>query len=59
VSAGYRYDPVHAERILGRAVMEAADREAAEAPPMTAEVREQLRALFASARINRPATKAA
>jgi hypothetical protein len=46
------------ERRLGKAAAEAADRIAAEAPPLSVEVREQLRVLFASARAPRPAKAA-
>ncbi|MGW0131948.1 hypothetical protein [Streptomyces sp. NPDC003299] len=47
------------ERRLGKAAAAAADQLAAEAPPMSVEVREQLRALFATARGSRPVTRPA
>lgn len=54
MSAGHRYDPAKAERVLGEAAMKAARRNAATAPPLSVELREQIRAVFASARVTRP-----
>ncbi|MER7801190.1 hypothetical protein ABTX71_12750 [Streptomyces parvulus] len=51
-----------AERLLGPAVVEAVRREVKDAPPLSTEQREQIRAVFAAAHaINglRPAAKAA
>lgn len=50
-----------AERRIGAAAMDAAHRNAAEAPPIGPVIREHVRAVFASARISRPrpTTKAA
>lgn len=48
-----------AERLLGPAAMERARQIVAAAPPLRPEQREQLRALFASARTARPAPRAA
>lgn len=48
-----------AAQILGPAVVEAARQEAAAAPPLRVEQREQLRALFASARAIRSVRPAA
>ncbi|MDR3081971.1 MAG: hypothetical protein LBV60_13800 [Streptomyces sp.] len=59
MTAGHRYDPARAQRTLGAAVIETARRRAAEAPPLSNEVREQLRALFATTHPVRPAPRAA
>jgi hypothetical protein len=47
------------ERRLGKAAAEAADRVAAEAPPLSIEVREQIRAVLATVRTPRPVPTAA
>ncbi len=48
-----------AERLLGPDVMKRIRELAAEAPPMRPEQREQIRAVFASAPVPRPAAEAA
>ena len=53
MSAGHRYDPVRAERVLGPAAIAKAREDAAAAPPLSTEVRERLRTVFASARVAR------
>lgn len=44
------FDPAAAEQMLGPTAAEAARRLADEAPPLTVEQREQIRAVFASGR---------
>lgn len=48
-----------AERTLGPAGVEAARRVVAAAPPLSPELREQVRAVFASTRVARPAPQSA
>ncbi|MGW2720789.1 hypothetical protein [Streptomyces sp. NPDC001492] len=50
---GPRFSRAEAERVLGPAVIERARRLVDEAPPLRPELREQLRAVFASARAMR------
>lgn len=49
-----RFSLAEAERLLGPAVIEAARRNVDAAPPMRPELREQVRAVFASAPKSRP-----
>lgn len=53
MSAAPRFSRAEAERRLGPAVMEAVRQQVAAAPPLRPELRERLRAVFASARAMR------
>lgn len=57
--AAPRFSLAEAERRLGPSAVEAARRSVEAAPPIRPEVREQIRAVFVSARIARPVADAA
>ncbi|MEU3507605.1 hypothetical protein ABZ733_06715 [Streptomyces longwoodensis] len=57
--SGLRFSLAEAERRLGPAAIAAARRSVESAPPMRTELREQIRAVFASARTTRPTPAAA
>lgn len=56
MSAPQEFSRAEAERRLGPAAVEAVRRLVEAAPPLRPEAREQLRAVFASARTARPAS---
>lgn len=58
MSAAQEFSVAEAERRLGPAAVEAVRRAVEAAPPLRPEVREQLRALFATARTAKPTSAA-
>ncbi|MFC9681339.1 hypothetical protein [Streptomyces sp. NPDC056948] len=59
MAAAPRFSLAEAERLLGPAVVETVRRQVDAAPPLRPEQREQVRAVFASARAMRPVRPAA
>lgn len=59
MSAAPRFSLAEAERRLGPAAIAAARRNVESAPAARAELREQIRSVFVSARVMRPAADAA